>query len=99
MDVVIEVITCNMLLQLPSLILDALRLLDNIERGSLSSNTKYNSLVGWWFTKEKKEIKLKPADKNAKHLFIERYRVITVNTKKIVIENERRIIEDIKKQY
>ena len=52
-----EVITHNKLSQLPTLILDASRLLDDIERNSLSPITKYNSLLGWWFTKEKKEKK------------------------------------------
>ena len=75
------------------------RLLDDIKRDFLSSNTKYNLLVRQWFTKEKKEIKLKPVNKNAKHLFIERDRIITVNTKRVAIKNERKVIEDMKKQY
>ena len=40
-----EVITYDKLSQLPTFILDASRLLDNRERGSLSLSTKYNSLV------------------------------------------------------
>lgn len=99
MDAVKEVITCDKLSRLPDLVLDASRLLDDIERGSLSSNTKYNSLVGRWFTKEKKDIKLKPVEKESKQIFIERDRIITVNTRRIIIENEQRRIEDVKKQY
>ena len=57
MDAVMEVITCRKMSNLPTLIADATRLLDDIERGSLSSSTKHNSLLGRWFTKEKIEIK------------------------------------------
>jgi len=57
-----EVITCEKLSHLPTLIIEATRLLDDVERGSLSSGTKYNSLLGRWFNKDKKELEKKPVD-------------------------------------
>ena len=59
MDAVIEVLTCENTSNLPTLIVDATRLLDDVERGSLSSSTKSNSLLRQWYTKEKIEIKKK----------------------------------------
>ena len=72
------------------MIADVARLLDNIERDSLPSTTKHNSLLEWWHTKKKKRIKIKEADKEEKYLLIERDRIITINTKKIIIENEKK---------
>ena len=46
MDAVMKVITCYNMSHLPTLIADATRLLDDIDRGSLSSSTKHNSLLG-----------------------------------------------------
>ena len=53
MDAVIGVITCEKISNLSTLIADATRCLDRIERGSLSSSTKHNSLLGRWRNKEK----------------------------------------------
>ena len=72
MDAVMKVLTCDKISNQPALIEDAARLLDDIERGSLSSSTKHNSLFGWWFTKEKKEMQTKEVDKEENHLLIEK---------------------------
>ena len=99
MDAAMEVLTCDKMSNSPALIVEAARLLDDIERGSLSSSTKHNSLLGRWYTKEKIEIKKNQEDNENPNLLIERDRIVTVNVKRIIIENEIEKAEVVKKLY
>lgn len=56
MDTVIKVLSCEKQSNLPTSALESTRLLDDIERGSISLDMKANSLLGRWFKKD--EIKI-----------------------------------------
>jgi len=63
MDTVIKVLSCEKQSNLPTSALESTRLLDDIERGSISLDMKANSLLGRWFKKD--EIKtLKVEEEN-----------------------------------
>ena len=49
--------------------------------------------------RKKRKHKQKKNIRHKKHLLIKRDRIITVNDKRITIENETKIIDDVKKQY
>ena len=62
--------------------------LDNVERGSIFMNTKCKSLLGRWYTKEKKEEK-EPKELN--DLLIERDRIISCYAKEITFHEGKKI--------
>ena len=59
MNSFLNVLHCTDKNNLPFLCIEAWQSLENVERGSLSQETKANSLLGRWFSKAKKEIEIK----------------------------------------
>ena len=88
MNLVIQLLGCSKLNDIPNLALDVNRHLDNVERGSIFMNTKCKSLLGRWYTKEKKEEK-EPKDSN--DLLIERDRIISCYAKEITFHEGKKV--------
>jgi len=88
MNLVIQLLGCSKLHDIPNLALDVNRHLDNVERGSIFMNTKCKSLLGRWYTKEKKEEK-EPKDSN--DLLIERDRIISCYAKEITCHEGKKV--------
>ena len=77
MNSFLNVIHCTDRNNLPFLCIETWKYLENIERGSLSQETKANSLNGRWFSKAKTEFKTKNIESD--DIFIERDRIIICN--------------------
>ena len=90
MSAFLNVLHCTNKKNLPTLCLEVWQYLDNVKRGSLSQDTKANSLLGRWFGKTKKE--LKSEDEICKEALIERDRIIACSATKFVMD------EDIKRE-
>ena len=74
MTIILKILSSNNESDIILHVLEVSQLLDRIERGSISMNTKYNSLLGRWFKKEKN---IKNEVKIIKDLLVERDRIIT----------------------
>ena len=58
MTIILKILSSNNELDIIPHLLEVSQLLDVIERGSISMNTKYNSLLGRWFKEERLRLKL-----------------------------------------
>ena len=77
MERVMKVLDCDEKKALQELCLEAWHSLEDVERGSLSQETKGNSLLGRWFNKAKYEIEIKKEE--ASEMMIERDRKFACN--------------------
>ena len=86
MNMVKNVLSGDKLSKIPNLVLQATKLLGDVETGSIDMGTKHNSLLGRLFTKkkEKKIEEVKPKNE----VMIERDRLVTCHAEELTFDDE-----------
>ena len=92
-----KVLYCNDNKALQALCLQVLYSLENIKRGSLSKETKVNSLLGYQLNKTKYEIKSKK--EAVSEIIIERDRIVMCNAIQLISNNDDKKEEIAKQRY
>jgi len=106
MENTMNILACTDINQLANISINAMKSLENLERGSLSDDTKAKSLQGRWFSKsepimEKDVLILIDTKSKEKKddIFIERNRLITCMTKITSMEGSKKIVKQVEKKY